>query len=380
MLQGLELLSTEERREVIRLIGIEEEVDPEVAPTAVLTWMCGLVGLKSGPDPALLERSVLEAVADHWEVEHSPEIDTDDLERLLRRKMASEATVLLGPCWRLACALLAAEASAVDDSKLDLLEKAARIVVPSTSVLGEHRREWEKLVNTWQHENPVPHLKEELDALAQVPGVARQALRLGLVIALADGRLSADEERLCKELGIAMGLPEAESFPGELNSLFWKHRNAMAELAASRPEEVGVVAARQALVESGALEGLANEARDNLVGEEEEEVESSGWSRMMGALSGLSQFFSARMDDESQASLSRIVYLTIMKQRGVVLRQQREQERAAKKEQERAAKTSQAAFRPVAQEAPVNTPAPPPPPTPAPAPQKIEQKRSISLD
>jgi tellurite resistance protein len=376
MLHGLELLNPDEQSEVLRLIGIEEKIDAEAASTAILAWMAELVGAKGVSDAAQLERSVLETVAKHWSVEYAAEIDTNDLERLLRRKMAAEATVFLAPCWRLACALVAAEASAVDDSKLDMLEKAARLVVPSTSVLGEHRREWERLVATWQHENPIPQLEIEMNELAKTPGVARQALRLGLVIALADGRLSADEERLCKELGLAMELSEADSFAGELNSLFWKHRNAMAEYASSRPEEIAVVAARQALLESGALEGLVNEARDNLVEDGDEGTTSSGWSRMMGALSGLSQFFSAKMDDESQASLSRIVYLTIMKQRSVVLREQREQELAAKKERERA---ERARAQPTPQPGFVEAKLPPPP-RPLIAPEKVEPKRSISLD
>ncbi len=152
----------------------------------------------------------------------------------------------------------------------------------------------------------------------------------------------------------------------ELNQLFWKHRNKMFE-ECDTAQEMALLAADKALAESGALEGLANEAREQLLNEEDEDGKNSaGWSRLLGALSGLSQFFSARMDEEDQARLARIVFLTIKTQRAEV-----EQAQA----RERAAQRRAAAPPPP----PAPTPAAPAVPPPAPA-ARPEPKRSIKLD
>ena len=44
------------------------------------------------------------------------------------------------------------------------------------------------------------------------------------------------------------------------------------------------------------------------------EVKKSGWSKLMGSLSGMSPFFSSRMKDFGQATMARVVYHAIVKQ------------------------------------------------------------------
>ena len=86
-----------------------------------------------------------------------------------------------------------------------------------------------------------------------------------------------------------------------------------------------IEAAEQTLAESGALLGLAREAREGVLedlepsGGEAAEAAPQGWSRLLGALSGLAQFFSSRQDDDDPNNLVRIVYLTIQKQRAEVV-------------------------------------------------------------
>ena len=157
--------------------------------------------------------------------------------------------------------------------------------------------------------------------------MGRQALRLGLIIALADGRLSKGEERLIDHIGTALGLSEEDiqQLTSHLNHRFCEHRTRLAREKSLGPLHSSVEAAEQALAESGALAGLAAEARENVLQElgpekdDETAAPPEGWSKLLGALSGIVHFFSSRLDEEAPANLVRIVYLTIQKQRAEVL-------------------------------------------------------------
>lgn len=306
-------MSTEELTEVVRLIGTDEKDMPpeEEMISHILQWMANMVGRrKAGPDE--VERAVLEWVATGWGVQYEPTLDTDNLERGVRLKIATEAAEFLGPTWRLAVALTVEENTAVSFQKLEMLKQAARLAVPSDSALRNYHQEWSNLADDWDTRDPREDLAADLEVLKAHPEVARNALKLGLVIALADGRLAAEEERLARDLGPPAGIPddEARGICSELNQLFWRHQNEMAAGSGGDSLE----AARRTLEESGALEGLATEACYPLLPDEDDAPKKSGFSRLLGALGGLGLFFKSRMSDGAQAALVRIVYLTICKQ------------------------------------------------------------------
>jgi hypothetical protein len=329
MLRGLELMTPEEYREVGQLIGLD--LGRSKGQTQrLLAWMAKVVEHAKG-DPAMIERAVLEWVARLWSIEFEADIDTNDLERLLRRRIATEATDFLAPAWRVACAFMVEDSSVVADQKFEMLKSAAGQVVPSESVLETHCKEWAQLASTWSRSDPRSNLKTDLDILQQHPGLGRQALRLGLVLALADGRLSTGEKRLVRDVGPAMGLSESDSreLVAELNELFSEHRSRLTKESKLGPIMLGVEAAQLALAECGAVQGLAREARENVVHEDPEakgpettepDQTLSGWSRLLGALSGIAHFFSAKIDEEAPANLVRIVYFTIEKQRAEVVK------------------------------------------------------------
>ncbi len=315
MLRGLELLTDDEMVEVGNLIGVDLRPDKS-RDISLLTWMAGVVG-SNRTDPRAVERAVLEWVAHRWAIDFQPSIDTNDLERLVRRKIATEATEFLAPAWRIACALMAEEASVVSGQKFEMLTKAAGQVVPSESVLKKHHEEWSQLSDTWSREDPRAALEGDLKILEQHPALGRQALMLGLIIALADGRLSEGEERLVEHFAPSMGMSEEEAreLTAQLNQRFYEHRARLTQLG---PLGSGLEAAELTLAGSGALRGLAREARENVVHEDEaapREFEPQGWSKLLGALSGIVHFFSSRDDEEAPANLVRIVYLTIERQR-----------------------------------------------------------------
>lgn len=320
MLRGLELLSDSEMVEVGNLIGVD--LKPDKSRTArLLSWMAEVVEL-GRTEPKAVERAVLEWVAKRWSIDFHAGIDTNDLERLVRRKIATEATEFLAPAWRIACALMAEEASVVADQKFEMLTKAAEQVVPSDSVLKKHHEQWSELAVTWAREDPRAAIAGDLKTLAKHPALGRQALMLGLVIALADGRLSEGEERLVDYIGPGMGLSEedARELTSQLNQRFCEHRARQTTLG---PLASGLEAAELTLAESGALAGLARQARENVVHEEGDaaaEPAAQGWSKLLGALSGIVHFFSSKTDEEAPANLVRIVYLTIERQRAEIVK------------------------------------------------------------
>lgn len=325
MLRGLELITADEYLELGRLLGLDLSLPTADAAGRVLGWMSKVVGT-TGTKTTQVERAVLEWVAKHWAIDFEAEILTDDLERLIRRRIATEATEFLAPAWRVACALMVADASVVADRKFEMLERAAGRVVPSQSVLEEHSKEWVTLAASWARSDPRPDLKTDLEFLKQHPGLGRQALRLGLVIALADGRLSPEERRLVQDFAPLMGMTELEArdLTEDLNTLFLANRELLNKSGKFGPIKLGLEAAQRTLAESRTVEGLAEEARENVVHEENQAPEaqdasSSGWSRLLGALSGIVHFFSAKIDEESPANLVRIVYLTIEKQRAEIV-------------------------------------------------------------
>ena len=326
MLRGLELLSDGEFTELGQLIGIDLK-STKNRSKRILSWMAKVVD-SNQKDPSTVERAVLEWVAKRWMVQFPPTIDTNDLERLVRRKIATEATEFLAPAWRVVCALTVEDVSVVDKLKFEMLTKAAEEVVPSQSVLERYREEWTEACAKWSREDPRADLEGDLKTLAQHPGLGRQALKLGIVIALADGRLSADEERLIGHIAAAVGLPEKEApdLTSRLNESFCEHRARLVKEKRLGPIHSSVEAAECTLVESGALAGLAKEARENIVQEEEaDQAEATddppqGWEKLLGALSGITHFFSSKVDEEAPSNLVRIVYLTIQRQRAEVMK------------------------------------------------------------
>lgn len=324
MLQGLQRMERAELNELGKLTRLDgkarEAMTEDQLRRHILKW-AGKVAGCSGTDPLQIERACLHWLARHWNVEIEGLDDTDELERALRIRIASDAAKYLAPTWWLACALIAAGPADALMPKIRLLEKAASLVVPSRSARQKLAENWRERCQEWGFEG---HTKAEVvDALAtlrQHPERADQALTLCLVISLADGRLAMEEERIFKALAEECGKgPEYVSeLIRKVNSLYWGHQVSVAPKQddAHQDKVAALQAAQMTLDSSGSLEGLCLEACDQVVGvvEQADHAPQSGWQRVLGSVSGLRQFFSNRIREDEQVNLVRLVYLSIIHQ------------------------------------------------------------------
>lgn len=324
MLEGLELMKPEELTEIARLIELEGTFAESEMRRQILAWMGRAVGTQETAKNAV-ERAVLEWVAGVWGVHYSAGLDTDDLERLVRLQIAKEATEFLNPRWRIACAMIAVGAENNRHLKLRMLEEAASLAVPSRTALKAQREEWESLIRAWSTIDPAEVLDADLETLRQQGASGEQCLTLGLALSLVDGRIAMREERLCEHCADALGMSRGarKDMVGRLNELFWSHQNKATPVTGMPVNSTPVQKAAHAVLhDSGALEALATESRRVLVEKsvpKEDTQKKSTWSRVMGAVSGLSGFFSNKVEDGSQAFVARIVYHTILKQHAEVV-------------------------------------------------------------
>ncbi len=331
MLDGLKLMGKAELSEILKQTGESAGTSSSEQVAAVLRWLGSKAGIQS-TDPTEVERGTLFAVAKNWGLELDPSLATDQLERTLRLKIAEDSSQYLGPAWKLACVFAAAGPASAVAPKLDLLERAASLAVPSRKARAVLVEEWQTLCKRWA--DPQVAL-DELKIAFESPERFEQAMSLALVIALADGRLSVEEERLFKELSERAGLNTRQT--GELltriSSLFWDNQSkALPKSVNVNPQDEQEAALRGAelTLGTGLLEGFVLEAGERIVGaEHDSHAPKSGWKKILGAFSGLSQYVSSKISSADYALMTRIVYLSILRQHGKYVVERAAAEQAA---------------------------------------------------
>lgn len=339
MFDGLALMNAEELAEITRLIGIDKPPSsPDVLHDIVSGWLARAVK-KEGKSRSDVERAVLEWTANAFRISFDDGVDTNDLERLIRRRIADDAAAYLDSSWTITCALVAVGKADNIGRKLTLLEQAASMAVPSQAALRKHRAHWEELCRRWSAVDPMPELHEPIRQVAERSELGVECLTLGLALSLLDGGISFPTERLFRDVAAEFGLDRGQSdqLQKRVNNLYWKHHNAnqpTGTQAGGYADPVGT-ATRLTVYEAGALEALATDARVRLFSTLEPEPKKTGWSRLMGSLSGMSPFFSDKMKDGAQATLARVVYHTIVKQHVTVAADAAEQAAITKQQTER---------------------------------------------
>ena len=333
MLQGIEAMGLSELVEIGKLIGAQDAgANVDSLRNRVLAWLGKLTGT-AGKPLDVVERASLELVARQWGMTFEPSMATDELERTLRIKIAGDAAEYLGPSWKLACIFAAAGPVDAIEPKLRLLEKAASLAVPSQKARQALLTEWRSSCNRW---SSVDEALSELRIHFKTVERAELALNLSLVIALADGRLEAGEERLFRELYEQAGKSSGEAVEAlrRVSSLFWDNQAKATPKSAVDSAQADKMAALKAaeltLEGPGMLEGFVLEASDKLSeGGGVAVTPKSGWQRVLGAFSGFSAFVSSRVSTQDQATLTRIVYLAILRQHAQVVAEQSAAEKAA---------------------------------------------------
>lgn len=319
MLDGLKLMGKAELSEILKQTGELPNSGTTDQMGQILQWL-GRTAHISSSDPKEIERGTLFAVAKNWGLELSPSLNNDEVERSLRLKIAEDSSQYLGPAWKLACVFAAAGPAAAIEPKLDLLERAASLAVPSRKARKLLMQEWQELCKRW---SDTKLALEELSLSFDSPERFEQAMSLALVIALADGRLAVEEERLFRDLCERAGLNARQTgdMLNKISSLFWDNQSkALPKSVNVNPQDEQEAALRGAelTLGTGMLEGFVLEAGDRLAGTEQEEANApkSGWRKILGAFSGLSQYVSSKISSADYALMTRIVYLSILRQHG----------------------------------------------------------------
>lgn len=324
MLSGLQLMGAAELGEIAKLTRLDpkqrESMDEDQLRRHILRWAGKLIGA-SATDPAAVERACLTWVAQQWNV--PLEEDVDELERALRIRIADDAAQYLSPVWWVAVALISAGPPDAVKPKIRLLEKAASLVVPSRSARQKLADQWYEKAESWGFQAlKQPEIQQSLEQLSKTPEKADQALILALVIALADGRLAMEEERLFREMGEAVGFNHSQisELIRKVNERYWGHQVEVAPKRGGEDSETekltALQAAQKTLDSARTLEGLCLEACDKAVqlADSPAHAPKSGWQRVLGTVSGLAGFFNNRMRSEDQVNLVRLVYLSIIHQ------------------------------------------------------------------
>lgn len=324
MYVGLSLMNEQELAEITRLIGVEHPPSSrDVLLDIVSGWIARAVK-KEGRAQEEVERCVLEWTASTWKIIVPEGTDTNDLERALRLKMAQEAADFLSPGWALCCALVAVGKHSNIQDKLDLMEQAASTAVPSQRARRAKRNEWNELCARWSKTDPSAELDKHIEAIKARPELMSECLTLGLALSLLDGSIGFPTERLYREIcdRLEIGRTDSDEIKHKVNDLYWKHHNAAVPTQTREGEPTDPVrsAAHQTVYGAGALEALAGEARAMLFASLEPDApKKTGWSKLVGGLSGMSPFFSNKTKDGNQANLARVVYHTILKQHHAVV-------------------------------------------------------------
>ncbi|MEW6281619.1 MAG: hypothetical protein AB1758_23615 [Candidatus Eremiobacterota bacterium] len=312
-------MSDPERAEIGRLIGQDT-----VSEQSILKWVARIVNC-SRQSPEDVERATLEWIARDWGLSFGPETPTSDLEREVRRKIASDSSEYLSPAWRLACAMAGAGPPDALPPKMRLLEQAASLAVPSQSARQQLVSQWQEQCRT-QGSDPLSQLKPTLEQLRRQPEKVEPALTLALVISLADGRLAVDEEKLFRNMSDCLGWDQdrTNDLMRRVNSLFWGHQVELgpknsANIDPEADKLAALQAAEKTLGSAGTLEALVLEARERVVAGEPAPVpepprKKSAWQRLFGSLTGVQHYLASRLRSEEHVLLVRIVYLAILRQ------------------------------------------------------------------
>lgn len=402
MFDGLAMMNEAELVEVARLLGVEKPpASREVLHEIASVWMTKAVKGEGRPREEV-ERAILQATAETFKIPVAANLDTNNLEREIRRHFAAESVEYLDSSWTIICALVAVGKADNISRKLTLLEQAAALPVPSRALMRERRVAWERLCARWAGTDPMPELQPHISNVMNRSERGVECLTLGLALSLLDGSVSFPTERLFRDLADEFGLDrgQADNLQKRVTNLYWKHHNASQPASAQGGLYDPVVdAARLTVYEAGALEALATDARNHLFTRLEPEGKKSGWSR-------IASVFSDKKADKT--TLSRVAYHAIVKQHVAISAAQVEQEIIAA---EQAARSQRAAppkpdpftapaappaasptqvpvFQPPAGATSVPMTVPEPdfpaaPPPPPPLAEKVHQpvvKRSIKLD
>lgn len=274
MLLGLRMMEDRAKEAFVEELGLKVEGD---LTETLIDWMARTVQAK-GKSPEEIEYIVLKWLAGRIGLSDYEELDVNDLEASVRRRVAEDSHDFLFPFMEVGSAIAYLGPLAAVEPKLELLEASAVGLIPSSAARDRMRREWKArgaellaLGDVVKAGALLEHLQQPLDILKHCSDSTKAAiLSFSQVVALSDGRWEMEEEQFSRGLAERLGVDfdTLQQISAEVTQWFWAHlreleghaakeRNTAEELALNLNaaqltlESVGSLASFSDVVEKG---------------------------------------------------------------------------------------------------------------------------------
>ncbi|MFA5507099.1 MAG: hypothetical protein WC314_06450 [Vulcanimicrobiota bacterium] len=281
MLLGLRMMEESAKQAFLEELALKPTGDTD---QTLIEWM-GRASRAKGDSAEEIELSVLRWLATRIGCQGFENLELDELEASVRRKVAEDSHDFLFPFMEVGSAIAYLGPLAVVEPKLELLEASTVGLIPSSSARDRMRQYWKargakllQLGDVIQADALLSHLQEPLEILVHCSDATKAAiLSLSQVVALSDGRYEVEEEQFSKGLAERLGVPfeKLQQISAEITQWFWKHlrelegtspkqRNTSEELALSLRaaqltlESVGSLASFSDVVERGFVGSIHN--------------------------------------------------------------------------------------------------------------------------
>lgn len=233
MLAGIEALSQSEIIAFAKEANVfREGASPSTLRDALHQWMKSLLGIGNSAPPEVLEQSVLTWLGQRLDLTFTANEPLDQMETLIRRKIAEDAYSFLFPFLTLGSAVTYLGPAQVIGPKLELIEAISSVLIPSTIIREHMKSAWQARSAEFLSSTEQPTSDHLLELFSDTIALLRQTsletrlsiLALNHTVALSDGRYEQPEELFIQALAEALGIEpgEATKLKHEVTETFWR--------------------------------------------------------------------------------------------------------------------------------------------------------------
>lgn len=277
MLAGLKSLTPSEVEAFAREAKVyNERLSDAELKNKLIYWMGSLLNA-SGESPENIEKAALSWLSNRLGMDTTVDAPVEEVERLVRRKIAEDSYEFLFPFLMLGSAVSYLGPAEVIGPKLELLEAAASGLIPSIQTREKIRIHWQNRNKELQSyggrltaETLLAYLQESIDELQGACLETKTSIvLLNHVIALSDGRYEQPEELFLQSLAQALGVDStrAAQIGSNVSEIFWKKLASLEDNARKTTEmdtknelTLNMQAAQLTLESAGVLSTFSEEA------------------------------------------------------------------------------------------------------------------------
>lgn len=328
MLAGLKMMEDSAKKAFVEELDLKSDGDLN---KALVDWMGKTVSSKSN-SPQQVEYDVLRWVANRIGVDGVDELDVNDVEASVRRKVAEDSHDFLFPFMEVGSAIAYLGPLTAVEPKLELLQASAVGLIPSSAAREKMRQYWKargaallQLGDVIKAGALLQHLEEPINILKLCSDSTKAAiLSFSQVVALSDGRYETEEEHFSKGLAERLGVSfdTLQQISAEVTQWFWAHlreleghfpkqRNTAEELA------LNLNAAQLTLESVGSLASFSDVVERGFVGSIHSTIGKTGKNKgsfSLGFATGMLCYIRDKWRTEEHEALLRLVLAAIYRQ------------------------------------------------------------------